>query len=386
MTHISCVRGALILACAATFSVRAQSLETDGGAGEVSGQPVLVSESVIAVPARAALINRRHELVGDWVELDGTSIQEDCGASLCFDQIETNGEDSQTSRLGDGYYGQDCGVGGSRWFLGRNYCNTLFADDVDMLPECEGITIGRIQHAWWWQAGGTGTRERCFIEFSFYEDFNDCDGGARFIGGIVVDFGELDSSQGNGFYYADIPLCYLPLERLKSPADGAGVYRGAYYKRYVSGQDFEFATCAQPMLWTLRKPLNWSFSTWRQFDDIHPRDGVLDWPNECSDYDSGVCGSPLGAATSFFRKGTRNGQNQITPKLRLDCLSGQKIIARVKNLEPGAVLSYELNGVVVKTQTGNRQGKDRATLTVVRRFPNTVRIPEYFLMRNQKCE
>ncbi|GMU37099.1 MAG: hypothetical protein KJ057_05775 [Phycisphaerae bacterium] len=378
--------GALFLAGAgflglASAAFGRQDGEADGSVDRPALQ--LAHEHVRAVPQYVALVNRRHELVGGWQRIDDVVIQEDCGASLCFDGVETNGENALNSRLADGYYGKDCGVGGSRWFLGRNYCNTLWANDFDMPPGCSDVHIGRVQHAWWWQVQGTGTRERCYIEFSFYENYSGCDGFDGFVSGVVLDFGELESSQGVGFYYVDLPLCRLPLDKLRGPADGAGVYAGAYYRSF--GEVTEYATCAQPMLWGLNKPLHYATQSWESFDDVAPRDGELSFPDECRDYDTGVCPGPLGAATSFWRKGKKSGEMQITPQLRVKCLSATVLVARVKNVTPGELLTFELNGQIVDQRNANRKGKARSPNTVVRRVPYTVRVPEYFLIRNQIC-
>src|SRR5262249_34368902 len=146
-----------------------------------------------------------------------------------------------------------------------------------------------------------------------------------------------------------------------------------------------FATNAQPMLWGVGKPLNWSAQSWQHFDDVN-QDGVLEWNEECQDYDTGVCPGPLAAATAFFRKGISVNGKQITPKLRLYCSSNSRMIARIKNVTPDTSITYELNGVPVKNQMTNHQGKDRATLEIARRSANTVRVPEFFLMRNHSCE
>ncbi|GIK17064.1 MAG: hypothetical protein BroJett003_20280 [Planctomycetota bacterium] len=340
-------------------------------------EPSVISMGQKISPLRAVLADENRQPIGPWVDLTGNGVAEDCGAALCFDNVETNGRDVNESQPGDGYYGLDCGLGSGRWFFGPGFCDTYWIDDAAMTETCDGQDIGRIQHAFWWDAAGPGSSEQAMLYIGLYEDFNECSGVDGFLGAFLFDFGPLPSSQDSGrYYYFDIHTCGL-FGTIPAPVDGHGAYEGAY----VTADGGEFATCAQPMLWSTDKPLNYSEQTGLKFADINPRDGAIVFGNECFDYGAAACPGVLGTATAMWHKGSPNA----TPKLRAKCNNGS-IIARIRDAAPGQLMILELDGFRTRTKPVKANGRCKVRFDFVPAGPHTTRELENELMRNVPCE
>jgi hypothetical protein len=257
---------------------------------------------------KVSYVNGRIVPLSRWIDMYQPAGVSACdGIPLAFDCFEPDVNGNPT----DGLYNQYCALGGSRWFFGATYCNTLYVNDIDNLfdPAQNGTDAPRLEWAWWWQVAGAGTAERCVISIFTVEDFDgDCSGEVfeNPYDGVQYDFGNLTSSSDpavGGYYVADICLAdgggtlthHLP-------DDGQGGYIVVMDKD-ANGNAASMATCAQPMLWGTKAD-NPSQQTDIQWDDDNPRSRILGDGAECYSYDYSafpqVCPSILGGMMAFY--------------------------------------------------------------------------------------
>lgn len=352
---------ALLAAVSLVVSVYAQKpqVESEGVGGEVAVEGfTLVEYGMQIAPLRIAKIDEFGNVIGDWVELGEPGVSEDCGAYLCYDAFES---DTRTGLPSDGFYGQNCGQGGARYYINADNQDRVFIEDFVMQGGCNGIEIGRVEHAWWWKAGGSGTSERCVIFLNTLEDWENA-GNCTHSGvldGVAIDFGVVPSSFDVGYVFTDLSLCLAGIT-LTGPADGSGSYRIAYAKDEFG----TLATAAQPMLWGDSKLLNEGGSTRRHFSDLD-NDNVID-SGECKSYNFGLCLDPLGAATSFWRVGG------AWPKLRASCEGGTYIV-RAKNFgPPGERVTFKLDGGANNNKQVRPSGRCNIKFNGVASGPHTV--------------
>lgn len=308
-------------------------LATGGLATSTFAQLVLeqVEEGVRVSPVAIAKIDEFGNILGDWIEWNEPGVAEDCGGWLCYDAV---GTDTRTQFPGDGFYGLNCGLGSARFKFSDTTQDRVFVEDFTAQGGCNAADFGRIEHAWWWQVGGTGTSEQCVIFISMLENWEssgNCTSGG-FVDGVAVAFGVLPSSKDVGYYVADLGLCATSANVL-GPADGSGAYKVVYAKDEFG----TLATTAQPMLWGDNQPLNEGNNGKRHHSDLD-NDGVID-SGECKNNDLGNCMNPLCAMTSFWKAGT-----PTSPKLRANCRNGT-MSARAKNFGPaGTRVTFKLDG------------------------------------------
>lgn len=321
---------------------------------------------------------------GNWFQFEHGVLADNCGASICYDNFESDGLFPGSPI--DGAYGQDCGVGSQRAFLGPNVCTNMIADDFVVSGDCDAQESGRIQMGWYWKAGGAGTTERCIIRVSVFNNFSTNCGlpaVSDFIDGFSIDFGPLKSSDDVGYYSADIALCRSKV-LLTIPADGAGGLLIEYFTTDSQGI-FVPATCAQPMLWSPDKPDNKGDQHPTHWSDLD-RNSVFSPGSDCLDLSNGTCPGNFGAMYALYEKGIFGA----TPKLRLkcdgNCSGGNRIKARILNGVPGATVTLELDGAFFKNVTLNANGRALENICPVSLGTHTVQIPDYNLSRNTVCK
>jgi len=269
--------------------------------GVVAGErpaPQTVDNAIKVMPKRIAALNADGSLATAW--FDYNTIATDCNQPLIFDSFEPGTD-------GFPIGGLDCGLTdeGSRWFFGSTFCNMLNANDMSYADL--GTPATRIQLGWFWYVNGVGTSEQCFIAVQTYDTFDKtCAGPAvdGFGGGIILDFGVLDSGAGAGYYFTDVCLADAGLEL---PDGDTGDGKAAY--EIILANDFDsvnniltLATCGQPMLWGTEddrpgdnNPIEWS--------DLN-LNAAYDAPDECLDQTFGLCPDPLAAMYCAYGKGS----------------------------------------------------------------------------------
>jgi len=191
----------------------------------------------------------------------------------------------------------------TRYYFGATYNNPYYANDIETLVNAQynGGTASSLAHAWFWTAGGQGTSETCVILIRTVEnldttcqsDVHDVFDNNPFIEGVVLDYGNLGSSVGVGYYASAVCLSGVGGIRLPSTPDSNGVL-GGYVVIYASAFDPNTgqvtpATGAQPMLWSTQIT-GVGTSTSTQWDDDNPTNYNHTAPNECYDYTyNGLC-------------------------------------------------------------------------------------------------
>ncbi|GMU38863.1 MAG: hypothetical protein KJ057_16415 [Phycisphaerae bacterium] len=344
---------------------------------------VIVDGGVPAAPIAVALMDEEGVLPDTWQPWPDVRPVELCGAFLCFDAFEM---DSTTDAPGDGFYGQNCGLGSGRYRFADNTRNVVFVDDLDRMNgaavgACNSAEFGRVQFAWWWQVSGPGSSERCVIGFSTFEDWENSGNctSAGFVSGIAVDFGILPSSHDTGgYYFVDLPLCLLPGNlKLTAPADGRGAYKIVLAKDVAMTP----ATLAQPMLWGTQKPLN-ECNQMRRMHWDQNHNGQVNG-GECQALDIGQCMNPLGAMTAFWYRGS-----PATPKLRAHCEERGRLTARVKGYPRGERVQLKYDGGNNNPLIANNRGKGKVVWRDVPPGSHTVQASSdatFSIYRNTSC-
>ncbi|MCC7387671.1 MAG: hypothetical protein IT431_02780 [Phycisphaerales bacterium] len=230
-------------------------------------------------------------MAGDWMAYEGAgSIRGDtpvlgCDHTLVFDCIEHTGTCQD-----EGYFS-----------FGTGYCNMFWTNDMTV-GRYTDLAYGapRVDFAWLWTAGGSGTSEYCIIAV-FVQDSVPCDSDSLDYPGWLLDFGTLASSVGAGYFYSEVDI--RP-EAWPLPSNGVGSYCMFYLQAITTSGAWVLATCAQPMLWGTGEDRGDPDAPGRQgplqFDDDDPVDGDHD-AGECHSYaDLGLCPTELGGAVGFW--------------------------------------------------------------------------------------
>ncbi|MBL1217109.1 MAG: hypothetical protein D8M59_06385 [Planctomycetes bacterium] len=279
------------------------------------------------MPVRMARISPDMRQTSPWYEVGNPSPLSSCPPStLAFDCFEPDG--GMPGMPTDGLYGDDCGMGSSRWFFGSTYCNMYTVNDMELGSNSAGMQSERASFAWHWEVNGPGTSEQCYVAVFTAEDFDDtCSGppASGYYSGIIWDFGILASSVGYYWFDSADLLCDTGLFH-QLPLDGVGAYSMILGQAY-NGTEITLATCAQPMLWGT-KPANPGYQGPAQWDDDNPSDGMHSAPDECYDYAVALCPDPLGTMVCFY-----------APELPGPCLS-----LDVSNFSAGQMATFTVTG------------------------------------------
>ncbi len=262
-----------------------------------------------AQPLRACkvrMINGQVVQVGPWIELSQFSPAGGLPPSPCeegnlaFDNVEFF---DGTLNIGENTkYGDNCAdvPDTSRWFLGQNYRNPRWVNDMILVPGTEGGQADAVVPVWYMQRAEGNTSNFIMAIFTgefadgTLDNFNNCDPtDLSFYDGVAYDFG---NSIGTGGKYSLICLADTGLSH-QLPNSGQGVYSALY----LSSLDpvTLWPDPVQPLLWGT-KPGNPSQQGPTQWDDDNPSDGQITLPDECYDYTSGECPDPLGAMMAFW--------------------------------------------------------------------------------------
>lgn len=201
--------------------------------------------------------------------------------------------------------GTACGLSGStsRWYFGTGYCNMFYTNDMTVASDtvlADGMR--RVDLAWWWTAGGSGTSETCIIAV-FTQDSAPCDPDSFDYSGWLLNYGTLASG---GYYYSNVDITSgaWPI-----PTGGSGSYFMLYLQATTTSGAWVLATCAQSMLWgtgdARGNPSAPGTQGPLQFDD----DAIIDGSHsssECYSYSySSLCPNVLGGMAQFW--GNRDG-------------------------------------------------------------------------------
>lgn len=269
-----------------------------------SVQPQLLDKGIQVSPIRVAGIDRNLNLTTPWFDVANGGTAACPPTALAFDAFEPDG--GIPGFPTDGLYGEDCGLGGSRWFFGPSYCNMFIVNDMTLAPGFTGAASERPAWGWYWYGDGNSAgSEQCFVAVFTAEDFDDsCAGPAatNYYSGILYDFGALGTNPG-GYYFTDLQdgLCGSGLFH-QMPTDDSGAYAVVLANAIGTGGTLYLATCGQMMLWGT-KGGNPSSQGAIQWDDDNPIDGTHTAPDECYDYTFGLCPDPLGAMMCFYAEG-----------------------------------------------------------------------------------
>ncbi len=273
-------------------------------------QPELYTGSIQqAQPLRACkvrYINGQVVQVGPWIELSqfspaGGLPPSPCGeGNLAFDNVEF--ADGTLSIGENTKYGDNCAdvPDQNRWYLGADYRNPLWVNDMIVVTGTEGGQADALFPAWYMQRAEGNTSNFYMVIFTGeYADgtltnFDNCDDTDLTIyDGVAFDFG---SSIGTGGWFASICLAGTGLS-LQMPNSGQGVYLVGYFSDPTNGT--QWPDPVQPLLWGT-KPNNPSQQGPTQWDDDNPSDGQITLPDECYDYTYNVCPDPLGGMMAFW--------------------------------------------------------------------------------------
>lgn len=308
--------------------------------------PVQLGGGVRVAPKRFARIGPDFKLKSEWFVIDpqagylSDGPAGACSTELAFDCFEPDGDGNPT----DGRYGLNCGMGSERWlFEGGtpgifDYHNPFDTNDIaKLVPGKEGLEADRVEFAWYWYAGGSGTSEQCFVAIFTGEDFDDtCTGPdlGSVYDGILYDFGILNSSTNSSWYFADVDnLCDAGLFH-QLPFQPDGGYQMILAKDFdPNNGTFTLASCAQPMLWGT-KPNNPSQQGKIGWADDNPVDGQHTAPDECYDFTFGLCPEPLGTMVAFYADG---GSTQACLDLSVDNLvAGEEAVITITDPAGGS--------------------------------------------------
>jgi hypothetical protein len=227
---------------------------------------------------------------------------------------------------------EDCDLtgspdGSSRWFYGADFNNMYTTNDMEFDPNYGGVEAKDIYPALYWYVNGTGSSENAALLIETYEEFDEtCEVGdpgepgfdndttdPGYIDGLLVLFGEVDSTAGAG--YATFCIEDLPEDvRLQLPLDGAGSYNW-WILTYTGDDptwpdDFSIATSAQPMLWGTGDSECPEPDTVNRGESCTEHEtmwvegsGLPDYheanSDDCQNKAVGVCPEPLGAMICF---------------------------------------------------------------------------------------
>lgn len=251
-------------------------------------------------PQRVAKVGMKDGKIvfqSDWMDYTGgNSRATNVRIFDCFGDVDSDGFMDDSG---------GCGLSSSRWYFGSAYCNMFFTNDMTVVADTDVADgASRVDFAWFWTAGGSGTSEYCIVAV-FTQDSAPCDPDSFDYSGWLLDFGTLPSGVGGGYYYTNVPIS---TGAWTLPTGGSGSYFMFFLQAITSSGAWVLATCSQPMLWGTgdaggatdlvgtQGPL--------QMDD----DAVIDGSHsssECYSYSySSICPSVLGGMAQFW--GNRN--------------------------------------------------------------------------------
>jgi len=286
-------------------------------------EPVPLDNAINVQPIRMAKVSPDGKLLTPWFYTkDAQGLDTNCQDDLVFDAYEPDNPDDVFPIGGD-----ECPnlQPSSRWFFGTSFCNTWAVNDIDQYADLAQPSLGSDHAAFAWFNFGDGNpnnSEQTFLAIFTYGSVDKtCNGPAASDplgdGGLVFDFGELQNN-GPGYFFTNLTACDFDLG-WDLPAAGEGGYDIQMWN-FFDGSNFEFSTCAQPMLWGAKDPATQGNSTGTQWDDqwdidengncttdpngncLNIPDGMHVAPFECFDYEGLVtCPSnPVGAMAAFF--------------------------------------------------------------------------------------
>jgi hypothetical protein len=245
---------------------------------------------------KVRLINGQVVQVSPWIDLSqfnpaGGLPPSPCagGGNLAFDNVEF--VDGTLSIGENSKYGASCGLGAARWWLGANYRNPFWVNDIQQLVSgTEGSQATGVVPVWCVTNSGQNT----FIMAIFTaEDFDDtCDGPAadNIYDGVAYNFGTLSS----GCWYSPRLLdaiggirCLLPLPTTAIRAQRLGGYMQSFTQPDSSHTQVTSPRRAADSLGHASRttPGSSTHAVGRR----HPTDGNHDPNTECFDYTYGVC-------------------------------------------------------------------------------------------------